>query len=112
MALGVVKGLVGQWGSAKGVWEGWTRHSWSTPWSMWPPTSSLVLGIRMDNKGDWVVLDKEAFWGLYPGLSKLVDMGWELGILATVVNKVEFGLGRRRRDGQAQPEGPTLLVSK
>ena len=122
MVVGVVKALAGQWGSAKAVWEGWTRRSWSTPWSTLPPTSSLVLGIRVGNKGDWAVLgkDKEAFWGLDPGVSNPVDimggqtkqdMGWESGVLAMVVsnNKAEFGLAKRRRDGQVQPKGPTLV---
>ena len=120
----VVKGLAGQWGSAKAVWEGWTRRSWSTPWSTLPPTFSLVLGIRVGNKGVLDILDKgkEAFWGLHPGLSNPVDimggqtkqdMGWESEELAMAVNnKGEFGLVRRRRDGQVQvrgePEGPTL----
>ena len=63
--------------------------------------------------------DKEAFWGLDPGVSNPVDimggqtkqdMGWESGVLVMVVhNKAEFGLGRRRKDGQVQPEGPTLV---
>ena len=104
----------------KVVWEGWTRRSSSTPWSMWPPTSSLVLGIRVGNKEDWAVLgkDKEACWGLHPGLSNPVDimggqtkqdMGWESGVLSMVVNnKAEFGLVKRRRGGQVHSEGPTL----
>ena len=109
----------------KGVWEGWTRRSWSTPWSMWPPTSSLELDIRVGNTGDWVVLDRGAFWGLHLGLSSLVDtlgqtkqdMGWESGVLAMVEannKEVEFGPDRRRRDGQVQlrgePEGLTLVL--
>ena len=100
----------------KVVWEGWTKRSWSTPWSMWPPTSSLVLDIRVGNTGDWVVQDRGAFWGLHLGLSNPVDMlgltkqdmGWELGVLAMVDNsnkEVEFGPARRRRDGQVQLRG-------
>ena len=100
----------------KVVWEGWTRRSSSTPWSMWPPTSSLELDIRVGNTGDWVVLDRGAFWGLHLGLSNPVDMlglpkqdmGWELGVLAMVDNsnkEVEFGPARRRRDGQVQLRG-------
>ena len=106
MALGVVKV----------AWEGWTRRSSSTPWSMWPPTSSLVLDIRVGNTEDWVVQDRGAFWGRHLGLSNPVDMlgqtkqdmGWELGVLAMVDNsnkEVEFGPARRRRDGQVQLRG-------
>ena len=101
----MVEGVAGQWGSAKGEWEGWTRRSWSTPWSTWPPTSSP------GSKGDWAVLgkDRQACWGLHLGTSNLVDIqtkqatAWELGVLA-MVDKARFGLvkAKRRRDGQVQ----------